>query len=768
VKAVSAELAAAIEAPDRTLAPDRLFVDWDADGFGPAGSIDDLSGYVTSVSTDGSLQGDFPDDVRIVQGSAARTLTAGLGGGSPTDDSVGTVTYFSPVAPVAPDVPLAGKDRRGRPCYHEVGFITANGPEYVRDFTGVTRNLPVGVGQRAVTVQAVDNRSLVRKSLALPAAAAAWTDPAGTAIMPGLEATWLASYVFAQNGFYASPPPRPGCRMWAPMHGSAQPFLFDDLTGLTLAGDYALEAGVSDGPCRFTDGPFLGALTARAMVHSETDVRGIAAPGGTALYDQYGRSHGRIEFWARLPPGTELSAWGGRVRINDDYEVMLSVDGNGDVEVWFDGNPVANIDTGGWHLDHLWHFVGLWWDRAAGSWIARLDETDHTGSLTPLPATGTSPGEDWDWQVLCQSTGSVAEVHITAGTAGTDPWLVDIPFTPGAVIDRSTNQLVGIVPESSTVDSGQVLKDLAVAERGTAYFDDAGVGRYRTPAALVTAAAQSTQVTVTSRDKITDLQIDTGADRVRNVITCPWVQVTASLGGTDHAYESSSVPVLPGGRVTTMLVDLKGPAFGASLGIVAAANTKADGTGTAYGPVVAPQATATTVGPVTVTVTQLSARSVRIDCENHSLSTIFLVDATGTAALSLSGIYLSADSSVTPATVRDDSSVTEFGEQPLGLPSSPWRQSLAQAVGIASQTLTDTADPQPVITDLIIVGDPRLEYYDRIAVQDLEGSRLNRTYWVRSIKPVRQPGSYLMTLAATATRDVLVWGEGRWGVEVWG
>ncbi len=91
MKVVSPELAAAIEAPDRQLAPDRLFVDWDRDGFGAAGSIDDLSGHVTSVSTDGSLQGDYPDDVRLVQGSAARTLTAGLGGGSPTDDAVGTM-----------------------------------------------------------------------------------------------------------------------------------------------------------------------------------------------------------------------------------------------------------------------------------------------------------------------------------------------------------------------------------------------------------------------------------------------------------------------------------------------------------------------------------------------------------------------------------------------------------------------------------------------------------------------------------------------------
>lgn len=776
MKAVSPELAAAIEAPDRQLAADRLFVDWDRDGFGTAGSVDDLSGHVTAVSTDGSLQGDYPDDVRIVQGSAARTLSASLGGGSPTDDAVGTTTWFSPVAPAAGDVPLAGKDRRNRPVFHEVGFITSAGPQYVRDFTGISTNLPVSVGQRQATLSAVDNRGLLRKQLTLPTAAASWTTPFGDVIKPGLEATWLASYVFAQNGFYASPPPRAGCRVWAPMHGSIQPFVHDALNGLVAADNEFIavdDTRVNQPP--FIDGPYLAALSSGALNGGAFSwMQALAAPGGTALFDSYGRSVGRIEAWVMVPPGiTDTTDFVIGLNVADDegglylYPADPTFPG---LEVQLAGSGVASINGSVVNglLDGNWHFLGLAWDRPAGLWAVQIDTHLFNGSVPPAPPSGTSPGEDWIAQVTCANGAALAEVQATAGGATTDPWLNQIPFTPSAVIDRSATQLSGLVPDGNAVDSGQVLKDLAVALRGTAYFSDSGVGRFRTPAAMVTTAAQTTQVTVTSRDKITDLQIDTDASRVRNIVTCPWVQVNTSFGViTDPAYEATSTVVLPGGITTTLLVDLKGPCFGSTLGIHVAANTAADGTGTDYG-TLTQSGTTGTIGPVDITVTQLTASTVRIDLANHRYGTVFLVDATGSSLLQLTGVYLSTDTTVSAAVARDQASIDEYDEQPITLPASPYRQSLAQAVGVAQQTLTDTASPQPVITNLVIVGDPRLEYFDRIAVRDFEGSRLDGTYWVRSIKTSRQGGSYLMTLAATATRDVLLWGIGHWGIEVWG
>jgi hypothetical protein len=215
------------------------------------------------------------------------------------------------------------------------------------------------------------------------------------------------------------------------------------------------------------------------------------------------------------------------------------------------------------------------------------------------------------------------------------------------------------------------------------------------------------------------------------------------------------------------MVDLKGPTIGSTLGITVAANSKADGTGTNYGSSTVPFTT-TTVGPVNVTVTQLTASTARIELENHSLGTVFLVDTTGASKLALSGVYLSTGSGTAPAVAQDQASIDEYGEQPITLPASPWRQSLAWATGVAQQVLGDTTDPPPVITALEIIGDPRLEYWDRIRIQDSTGSRLDGTYWVRSIKTSRGGGRYLMQLAAVATRDVLVWDVGRWDEGVWG
>lgn len=767
MKVVSAELTAAIEAPDRVLAVDRLFVDWDRDGYGAAGSIDDLSGYATSVSTDGSLQGDYPDEVRIVQGTAARTMTVGLGGGNPADDSVGTVTYFSPVAPAGADVPLAGKQRRNRPVFHEVGFVTSAGPEYVRDFTGLTRGLPVGVGQRAVTLQAVDMRSAIRRQLNLPAVAASYNDGGTSLIQPGLESTWVASYVLARNGFYASPPPRAACRVWAPMHGSAQPVIHDALGGLIGAG-YGPAVG-SNVPCRFTSGPYVTALasgTAGGDDFAFTQAR--AEPGGTALFDAYGRSVGRIEAWVQIP----TAAVGPSVVVLDvaNDEGSLYVDtAPQQIEVWVGQTQIATVTGPAVTalFDGGWHFLGLWWDRIGGAWRVRVDATTFTGTTTALGTGGAPVAEDWDVYVSAASGAALAEVQVTAGGAGADPWLLDIPFTPSALIDRSDNQLVAVVPDTAAVDSWQVLKDLAVADRGTVYCTDGGVARFRTPSAATSAAAQATQVTVTSLDKVTDLAFDDSADRVRNVVTCPWTSVTVSLGGADYAYQASSVTVLPGGQTTTLMVDLRGPTIGSTLGIVVAANSKADGTGTNYGSSTV-AFTSTTVGPVNITVTQLTASTAKIVLANHSIGAVFLVDTTGSSALALSGIYLSATAGGSPAVAQDQASIDKYGEQPITLPSSPWRQSLAWATGVAQQVLGDTADPPPVITNLEIIGDPRLEYWDRIRVQDSTGSRLDGTYWVRSIKTSRAGGRYLMTLAAVATRDVLLWDVGRWDEGVWG
>ena len=76
----STELAEAIEAADRTIRP-VVSVDWDDDGHGGVGTIDDLSEMISSVRLDQTLQTQTPAPVRVVEGSAVCAATVALTGG---------------------------------------------------------------------------------------------------------------------------------------------------------------------------------------------------------------------------------------------------------------------------------------------------------------------------------------------------------------------------------------------------------------------------------------------------------------------------------------------------------------------------------------------------------------------------------------------------------------------------------------------------------------------------------------------------------------
>ena len=62
-----------------------------------------------------------------------------------------------------------------------------------------------------------------------------------------------------------------------------------------------------------------------------------------------------------------------------------------------------------------------------------------------------------------------------------------------------------------------------------------------------------------------------------------------------------------------------------------------------------------------------------------------------------------------------------------------WVQARGVASTIAYSILADTKAPAPVITDLGIVADPRLQLGDRIRIVDRDGIGLNRDYWLTGI-----------------------------------
>src|SRR5206468_4195096 len=112
---VPGELAAAIETHERRPLI-RVSVDWDGDGHGPTGSLDDLTPHVGTVTIDRTLAGELPAEVTIAEGSAAASLDADLTVGDPAEERRHAAWWFSRANESSP---LAGKERLGRDVYAE-------------------------------------------------------------------------------------------------------------------------------------------------------------------------------------------------------------------------------------------------------------------------------------------------------------------------------------------------------------------------------------------------------------------------------------------------------------------------------------------------------------------------------------------------------------------------------------------------------------------------------------------------------------------------
>jgi hypothetical protein len=761
MRQVSDELAAAITAPERTVRV-RLSVDWDGDGHGGPGSLDDLSGSVSSATVAAVLQGTQPEQAAVVEGTAAATLDADLVKGSTDDERIHAVRYFSPVAAASP---LAGKPRLGRDVQADVEFLTAVGWQPVPLLRGTSRSLPVRVAAQEATLTALDYRSRLRTTVQLPTMVAdAVDDGVSFSVKPGMEATWVVSYVLFKCGFSVAPPPRLGCRLYMPMHGSAMPFISREFDGSPSGAFDAFDASGQRREIRFVPGPYLLACergtTARIDVHAD-----LAA--GDRLIGADGRSSGRIELWLLADgpwPNQAVS-----VDVTNPDPIATFVDagfiiGFAGAMSLFLGNGLAPpvLVTGpSVPLDGAWHLVGVHWNDAAGSVTFRIDETSTTVAFTPTTANAGSCG-DAD-VALYVSEACVAEVQVTAGLAPTDVWQ-PTSYTSPAVVDRSPNKLDGIVDQTAR-EGWLILQELAAAEQGAVWLDADGRPHYATRGRLLSDAAQVPQRVVDADSDILELAYDYDLDKVVNVVIANYSPTVFARQAT--AWTLNETVFIPHGSTVTVEATLTGGLATRQRTLSGHANTTADGTGTDYTFQWGFINTFTT-GPVVVSVTFPTPSSAVLRLTNTLGVGVWLVDATGAASLILTADTISQGTGADPAVIADTASRAVYGDQPLPLPTSPWTQRRAWAAGIAMAAIGDLATPQPVLTDLTIPGDPRLEPFDRFTARDPDNTELAIDLWYVGGRHRIDAGGYTHQIAARPARNRFLAGIGLVGVDLVG
>lgn len=766
MRQVSAALAEAIEAAERTTRL-RVSVDWASDGHGGAGTIDELTGRTGTVQISRILQADIPDEVRTVEGSVVADLSVDLVAGDTTDERQTAARYYSRFNAVSP---LYGLERIGRDVRVDAEVLTGDGWQGVPRMRGQVRGMPVSAGDLRAVLSALDYRDRMRARVTLPAVIAeagpTSSFPTNRLQRPGLEPTWVVSWVCAQNGVYVSPPPRAGCRLWIPFHGSAFPFLADVIIGVGTADWTDTTAGTSHTTPTFGPGPYLLGLNPTPAGYTfqvtATTTRNVADPEHRII-SANGHKRARIEFWAR----TQANA------TNDPVQVLLGTSPShqghdtmwlrmqpvtSQLELYFDDGtstatvlgPVANTHDG------AWHFFGAWFDTSTGRAVFRVDNVTTVVTFTPMtPAAWLTTDEAYDTYSDAAVGCALAELQVTGGTAESDPWLPDIPWTLGAVIDRCTVPLQGIaLPDPQ--DSWDVLDTLAKAVLGAVWWDEDGVLQWATSARLTGAAAQTVQRTLTSARDIVDLAYEDRADTVRNRVRCPYSPIV--FHPAEKMWSASSKISVPAGSSTTVYAEFNGQFVTTPLPQLSA-NTAPDGSGVDISGFVSFSG-----------VTAPTSRTAIYTLTNAYSATAWLVDTSGNPALSVAGDWIEQTSGAVTPDLADAAVLTgAVAERPLELDANPWRQTREHAAGVAMALLCQLRDPQQPITRLEVPADPRLEFYDRVRVQDRHQTQLDTDYWITGIDETADPdGSYMQQISARQARDRHLPGAGAVGVDLAG
>lgn len=694
--------------------------------------------------------------------------------------------------------PIAGKRRDYIPVTAKLAFATSAGREEINIFTGRALRIDVSSRSRSATFTALDNRELMRgdptqlnQFASSIIAENPFTDNVGNYIMPGLEATWIVSYIFtwcrkstsgnnlsegplAGDGFFASPPQRPSCVLHAPLHGSAQPF--NERANMHFA--YVLNADNTYSRLSFVDGPWV-ASTSPAPIGGTTTMQWDcdnvysmwtdSAPGASSTI-------GRIEAYVKQSvtnTGMIRLQCLSRAGSGPSNTFTVGVDGGMQLQILMDAYNIIVVSPINVPQDQQWHAVGVHWNAITGQAIFDLDGTHSTVAFTAFNNAATSnDGSQGSWAYLQMWGGAqAAEVQFSGGFTGNNAFaytdvvsatdsFIGEGFTPTAFIDKSENILDALPDFDSGDDMWDVVTQLAEAEFAYAYFDVNGYPHYRTRASDVSSVGQSVVRTLRTVDSIKDVDYQSGIDQLMNYVTTPYtppaIKTKDVLWQADTVYR---VPASGNVQITTKFAGLPVD-LAPTVTYSYAANTASDGSGT----------------NVVVGVGlgyQINRRQVIVTLYNSNTYPVYYVDTSGSPSASITGAYVSSGSAVNGTTYQDDESIRRHGVQfpPTGISESKWRQRSDVANTISQLLIADLANPRPILTNIKVVGDPRLELGDLVRFQDPDGLGLDGNYRIVGISPSYSPNDgFTQTLVARFSGcGVAIWDSSYWDdCSVWG
>lgn len=745
--------------------------------------------------------------------------------------------YFSPFNK---NSPVYGYDRSVADVVALGRVLTTDGPEDTLLFSGQMQDIPLD--GRNATLEAVSKaRIAMNRSVQLPIVSGQ---------RENMTVDWLATWLMARGGTFVWAAPNQYTRSWWTMYGSLHATFghqtaynneYAFINGVTPAGPYGVKypkmvTGPKGLPAMFaqqtadrTDEINLNQM-GKSYLQSKDEFPHLFEDGGSGslMIDQFSlqNSKGRVSFWVRGDANASAPAYltgaGGfdglfqiQVEVRNAassylgyVRLILRADNRQpNVTMGCSSNGFGGVNLSATYAiptDGNWHFVGFWWDYAAGQYHIKVDG-NNLGSISTFFATN-----GWNFigdlpvteeanrraggtsNVSIQSHLPISDILVDAGnpvpnpSTGWDDLYPNVGPPGDTATYRPTFQLIEGIAEPTAVNAWDTFAELArnsLAAYRCNEFDAIhflplkyfGEPAQMTPAAIV----QDTQTNAG------DLDVTIDATKMRNVVTLRYLESKIDASPQPVLNDTSGMQIPRGTTYITFPLDIPAVEIHGAL----TPGSSPYQIVTLYDP--ASWATPTSPPANRHFLTASKTPDGSGGALNYIHATLFgawfeSVDA-GTVTLGFINwlpfpVYLANDNmQQVPGlrilgyglrqqegyvTVRDDRSVAIRGERSLDAEMN-WIHNRSVAYDVASLMVNMMANPRPQL-EMRVVGDPRRRPGDLIAVQDAEGTQADGTWRVLSVGHNLNGPQFTQDLSLVEQLPPARWGypEG-WGTGVW-
>ncbi|TWP47438.1 hypothetical protein FKR81_32525 [Lentzea tibetensis] len=652
----------------------------------------DVTSQVTAWSLDRAYDTDLPTPMRAINGSASAELRITLSG----TNAQTAAQLYSPYAPHN----SADIARPRQSALHSWGVAD----DALPSFRGSVRDRVADSGAGTLALSALDGAERLRDAARLPAAVTTGATPISSGV-------WIVDHLLRDAGIHTAPPPRPGCILYASMHGGLTPdigFYRDHISNFM---DYRRDRA----PWEIAPSAGFAPYTARWDPRTRTTV-----PGRPLL----------AEFWV---DNTDLGSAGGSVKLtmffqadgatNDVRFIVNFADDT--VKLGTDNtNKTLTLNRlfarGRWHCAVYWVFqfngVPRGFFFLSGPNAPDPFLVEDLGNFPTMPATQLN-------YIELVSGLPVEAVQVSAlDNAPTDKTTFEPPWQRGAVLDDVGSQLLAIPPTQGS--AWEVITSVARAEQATAEFDELGVFRWRSNRRFT--APGLAIASVTSAREIASLRVSEAIDSVRNVIDVPYSTYTA--GPSSTRFTDTELQWIPPFGTLKLSYDYDTSEYDSPPPIVYVATPPANTSRVRFS---FQSNGGNGVHGAVESTTERDGDQMIITFRNRTGNDLFLVTSTGTPSVSIASIKLASGSPQRFSLRRyHQTSRDRYGSQVYQVPATPWLQSQSAAERVADYLLAVAAAPLPILGDVEILPDPRLQLGDLVLVVDTVGAALSTPAWI--------------------------------------